>query len=141
MKRSLTLFSIALLTVLIAACQTGQNASATPTPAIGKPTVVIVTPASNATVQSGDQVQIQSTASDAQGIVLVELSVDGQSVQNSPTPNGQPQQQFSVIQTWTATNAGTHTITVKATNAKLGTGEASSSRPVPVITTLPVSST
>lgn len=50
--------------------------------------------------------------------------VDGQPVQNSPTPNGQPQQQFSVIQTWTATTLGTHNIAVKVTNARLVTGEA-----------------
>lgn len=124
MKRSLALFPILGLMILTAACQSGTPTPAAP-PAASKPNVVIVSPASNATVQTGDTVQVQSTSADPQGIVLVELSADGQPVQNSPTPNGQPQQQFSVIQTWTATTAGTHTLTVKATNAKLGTGDAS----------------
>lgn len=124
MKRILFLLSFALV-ALATACQQGPAGTPTPTPGTSKPNVVIVSPASNASVATGATVQIQSTSADADGIVLVELIVDGQTLQNSPTPNGQPQPQFSVIQSWTATTVGTHTITVKATNAKLGTGEAS----------------
>lgn len=124
MRRILFVFSIALLT-MAAACQQGPAGTPTPTPGASKPNVVIVSPASNTTVQSGTSVQVQSTSADADGVVLVELAVDGQTLQNSPTPNGQPQPQFSVIQNWTATTPGTHTITVKATNAHLGSGEAS----------------
>src|SRR5438045_3533287 len=103
MFKSFSIVIIIALAVVAAACQAGQNTSATSTPAVSKPTVVIVTPPSNTSVQTGEEVKIQSTASDSQGVVLVELIVDGQTVQNSPTPNGQPQQQFSVIQTWTPT--------------------------------------
>lgn len=124
MKRLLLFLSLTLVT-LVAACQQGPVGTPTPTPGASKPNVVIVSPASNSTVQSGDPVQIQSTSVDTEGIVLVELIVDGQTLQNSPTPNGQPQQQFSVIQNWTASTPGTHTITVKATNARLGAGDAS----------------
>lgn len=124
MKRILLFLSISLL-AMVAACQQGPSGTPTPTPGASKPNVVIVSPASNSTVQSGASVQVQSTSADPEGIVLVELVVDGQTLQNSPTPNGQPQPQFSVIQNWTATTAGTHTITVRATNSRLGTGEAS----------------
>ncbi len=124
MKRVLFILSLALF-ASITACQQGPAGTPTPTPGANKPNVVIVSPASNATVQTGDVVSVQSTSVDTEGIVLVELLVDGASVQNSPTPNGQPQQQFSVIQNWTATTPGTHTLTVKATNARLGAGEAS----------------
>ncbi len=124
MKPILFVISLALV-ALVAACQQGPSGTPTPTPGASKPNVVIVSPASNATVQTGTAVQIQSTSVDTAGIVLVELLVDGQPIQNSPTPNGQPQQQFSVIQNWTATTPGTHTITVRATNSGLGLGEAS----------------
>ena len=106
MKKSFSLILLVALAVVAAACQSGQPGLATSTPAATKPTVIIVAPPSNATVQTGNEVKIQSTSTDAQGVVLVELLVDGQTVQNSPTPNGQPQQQFSVIQTWTRLNSG-----------------------------------
>lgn len=123
MKSIFSILSLAVL-LLVTACQLGQSATPTATPGASKPNVVIVAPPSNAAFQVGDEVKVQSTSVDSDGIVLVELLVDGQPVQNSPTPNGQPQSQFSVIQTWTATGLGTHTITVKATNARLVTAEA-----------------
>ncbi len=124
MKRTIPLLFLIAFSIILAAC---QQQTPTPTPSAGasRPNVIIVAPPSNANFQTGDEVKVQSTSADGEGIVLVELIVDGQTLQNSPTPNGQPQQQFSVIQAWTATTAGTHTITVKATNARLGTGEAS----------------
>lgn len=124
MKR-FSLIGSLIFTLFIAACQQGPSTTPTPTPGASRPTVIIVSPASNASFDEGDTVQVQSTSSDAQGVVLVELLVDGVSVQNSPTPNGQPQAQFSVIQTWTATTPGSHVLTVKATSSGLGVGEAS----------------
>lgn len=120
------ILAFVLLTAVfvLAACQQSAAPTATPSAAESKPNVVIVSPANNATFETGALVNVQSTAADALGVVLVELLVDGQTVQNSPTPNGQPQAQFSVIQTWTATTPGPHTLTVRATNARLGTGEA-----------------
>lgn len=116
---------ILLLALLLAACQQAQNPTPTLSAQASKPNIVIVSPASNATFQVGSEVKVQSTSADAEGIVLVELMVDGQTVQNSPTPNGQPQAQFSVIQTWLPTAPGSHVLTVKSTNSRLTTGEAS----------------
>src|SRR6186997_1910938 len=115
MKRVFSLFVLLTLALVAAAC---QQQTPTPTPSTGtrKPTVIITTPPSNASVQTGDEVKIQSVSASSDGIVLVELMVDGQSVQNSPTPNGTPQQQFSVIQNWNAGTIGSHTVTVKATD-------------------------
>lgn len=124
MKQFLFLLSFTLV-ALVAACQQGPAGTPTPTPGASKPNVVINSPPSNATVQAGDLVQVNSTSVDSEGVVLVELLVDGQTLQNSPTPNNQAQRQFSVIQDWTATTPGTHTITVRATNTRLGIGEAS----------------
>jgi hypothetical protein len=123
--RRLYFLVILLPALLMAACQQGQNPTPTASAQASKPNVVIVSPASNATFEVGAEVKVQSTSADAQGIVLVELSVDGQTVQNSPTPNGQPQAQFSVIQTWIPTTPGKFVLTVKATNSQLASGEAS----------------
>ena len=125
MKHPLIVLLLAAFAIVVAACQTGPGAPPTATPGATKPNVVIVSPPSNFSAQTGDVVQVQSTSTDPGGVVLVELIVDGTTVQNSPTPNGQPQAQFSVIQSWTATTTGNHTITVRATNARLATGEAS----------------
>lgn len=125
MKRVLSLLSFGICVVVMAACQQGPFTTPTPTPGATKPNVIIVTPPSNTSVQTGDPVNIQSTSASSEGIVLVELLVDGQVVHNSPTPNGQPQQVYSVIQSWTATTVGSHTVTVRATDSRLGTGEAS----------------
>jgi len=120
-------FPLILLCALgaLAACQQGQNPTPTQSAQASRPNVIIVSPASNATFPVGSEVKVQSTSADGQGIVLIELAVDGQTIQNSPTPNGQPQAQFSVIQAWTPDTPGKHIITVKATNSQLTTGEAS----------------
>jgi hypothetical protein len=79
----------------------------------GKPTVVITSPPSGSQFQEGQDVAVQSTSSDAKGIVRVELVVDGITVRTDTLPNPQPQ--FAVIQTWKA-NQGPHTLTVRAYN-------------------------
>lgn len=125
-SRPLFLLILTLALSLVVACSGGTGAPATPTTSAqgNAPVVVINSPASNASFENGATVTIQSTSSASGGVVLVELIVDGRLVQTSPTPNGQPQAQFSVIQTWQAT-AGQHTITVRATNSSGTTGDAS----------------
>jgi hypothetical protein len=62
--------------------------------------VIITSPASGAQISAGADVVIQSTSSDAQGILRVELLVDGQSVRSDPIPTGKSQPQFQIVQTW-----------------------------------------
>lgn len=88
------------------------------------PVVIIKSPASNASFEEGAQVQVTSTSTSPNGVKLVELIVDGRIVQSSPTPNDQPQIQYSVIQQWQAA-PGQHTLTVRATDARANTGDAS----------------
>ncbi|MFQ6059552.1 MAG: Ig-like domain-containing protein [Anaerolineae bacterium] len=80
------------------------------------PTVVINSPASGSQVQVGQEVAIQSTATDEQGVVRVELWVDGSHYRTeaSPSPEGQPV--LSIAQRWTPSEAGSHTLEVKAYN-------------------------
>jgi hypothetical protein len=86
--------------------------------------VIITSPASGAQISAGADVVIQSTSSDAQGILRVELLVDGQSVRSDPIPTGKSQPQFQIVQTWKATTDSTHIVIVRATNQAGATGEA-----------------
>jgi hypothetical protein len=81
-----------------------------------KPQVTIQAPASNSEFREGDEVAVQSTATDANAVTRVELSVDGAIVETSAPPIAQGQKSFTVIQRWKATS-GSHTLTVRAYNA------------------------
>ncbi len=80
-----------------------------------KPTVVIAAPPSGTRTTAGSEVEVQSVATDAQGIARVELWVDGNLVANSPLLS--PQTTYNVVQRWTATTPGAHTLQVRAYNA------------------------
>jgi hypothetical protein len=126
MRFSIFILIIVLFSFIAAACGTttpAAPATATTTSQTQGPIVIINSPASNSAFADGDPVRVESTSSSANGIVLVELLADGRVVQSSPTPNGQPQTQFSVIQNWTAVG-GEHTLTVRATDNRALTGQA-----------------
>lgn len=108
---------LALLGVVIISCQGlgGQTS---------KPTVIIGSPPSGSVYVLGEQVAVQSTATDPLGVTGVTLLVDGTPVHDDPTPVTQGQAQFSVIQTWLADTAGQHTLTVRATNTRGVSAEA-----------------
>ncbi len=82
----------------------------------GKPTISIQSPATGTTFRAGDDVTIQSTAQDRNGIIRVELSVDGAAVRTDVPPVPQGQTSFTLVQKWQAT-AGSHTLSVRAFNA------------------------
>ncbi len=111
--RPILLFVAASLVVL--ACDASTLTSLVPGGVV-RPTVAIQSPTTGATFKAGDEVQIQSMAADPNGIVRIELSVDGQVVSTETPPIPQGQASFSVVQKWKATE-GTHTISVRAYNA------------------------
>jgi len=98
--------------------------SCNPAAAPSKPTIVIVSPPSGSVYSAGEQVAVQSSTADANGIVKVELLADGLPVRVDPSPVSQGQIQFAVIQHWTATTPGSHILTVRAYNALGAFGEA-----------------
>lgn len=83
----------------------------------GKPTVIIIGPASGTRISAGTEMAIQATATDAQGIVRIELLVDGTVVKTDALSS--PTTSYTSIQRWVATTSGTHTIMVRAYN-KMG---------------------
>lgn len=81
-----------------------------------KPTVLIVSPASGSEFHAGDDIAIQSTATDPAGIARVELLVDDTLVRTDSSPSAQGPATVSLTQTWKAT-PGTHILLVRAYNA------------------------
>lgn len=97
----------------------GGEPTETPTPEAtntpeGKPTVVIDAPPSGSETAVGEEVFIQSTATDVAGVSNVVLTVDGVQVSSdsSPDPEGQPT--FTLLQSWTPNATGAHNISVQA---------------------------
>ncbi len=106
MRRVFFFLSVLCLTAL-AACQGQSGAS--------MPTVIIVSPPHGTTFNAGETIGVQSSAADPTGISRVELLVDGVVVKQDAPPNLPAPVQFTIVQTWTATE-GPHTLTVRALN-------------------------
>jgi hypothetical protein len=83
-------------------------------PKENKPTVIIVSPPSGSEFREGEEVAVQSTSTDAVGVVRVELVIDNVIIHTDPVPSAQSQVTFT--QSWQATQ-GTHIILVRAYNA------------------------
>ncbi len=79
-----------------------------------KPVVSIGSPAHGAQVNAGQEVLIQASAADANGVVRIELWVNGQlhSVAQPPSP----QVSHAAVLRWTPASAGTYTLVAKAVN-------------------------
>ncbi len=107
MKRSLVITLFILLILALAAC-------AAPVPQPAAFSIKIDEPPSHTEVAVGQSVLIESTATDAAGIVRVELLVDDKVVKVSDAPG--PQKSFNVVQPWIAAGPGEHTISVRAIN-------------------------
>jgi len=84
--------------------------------AAAKPQVTILAPAAGAQFSEGEELQVQSLATDPSGIVRVELAVDGATVATDVPPIPKGQTTFTLLQRWKAT-PGTHTVSVRAFNA------------------------
>ncbi|MEW5718710.1 MAG: NBR1-Ig-like domain-containing protein, partial [Chloroflexota bacterium] len=103
--RFVAILASAIWLALLAACA-----------AASKPNVVIMSPPSGSQYFEGEDIAVQSSATDTVGVVRVELVVDGAVVRVDPSPTAQGQPNFTLIQTWKATT-GVHTILVRAYNA------------------------
>jgi hypothetical protein len=90
------------------------GAAACGVPGKSKPSVVIESPPSGSEFRAGEIVAIQSTSTDAAGVVRIELVIDGVVVDTYAAPTAQSQ--ITLTQNWQAT-PGTHTILVRAYNA------------------------
>lgn len=112
-----------ILMLLLMACRVpglGQ------TPAGNPPSAAIASPATNQSVNQGETLQIKSVSVDEQGVVRVELVVDGTVILVDANADPQPNTPFIVQQPWTATEPGAHNIFVRAFNRDNQAGESES---------------
>jgi hypothetical protein len=116
--RSLPTFLLVILAASLGmlACDVSTLTTTLGVGAPSKPQVVIQSPLPGAQFREGDDVMIQSTSTDPNGIVRVELAVDGATVRTDAPPIAQGQISFSLVQRWKAT-AGAHMLSVRAYNA------------------------
>ena len=112
--RSTRLHSLSLIVVVglilsgMLACDFGGGAT--------KPTVTVSSPESFTEVSVGAEVEVVSTVRDTKGVTKVELAVDGVLFSTETSPNPQGDTSWTLTQTWVATDAGVHNLTVTAYN-------------------------
>lgn len=97
--------------LLITACQPFWQEDA---PVNLIPVIQIDSPASNARIWVGEEVEIKSTANDDSFVQRVELYVDGELVQKDLPPIVTGQKTFTVLQRWLPTEAQTVELRVMA---------------------------
>jgi hypothetical protein len=105
------LFVVLLLVGTTLACEIPGTTSAP-----SKPTITITAPTSGSEFQAGEQVSLLSSASDAKGVMRVELYVDGLLYSTDSSPDQRGGVPVAVYQFWLAEVPGTHTLSVIAVN-------------------------
>ncbi|MBN1642352.1 MAG: SUMF1/EgtB/PvdO family nonheme iron enzyme [Anaerolineae bacterium] len=103
------------LIVLVSGCALGRD---TEVVEVQLPTIEILSPASGARVVIGEELEIESRASDARGINRVELWIDG-GIYRVDEARGQTA--YRVIQRWRADALGEHEVKVQAVNVETRT--------------------
>ncbi len=117
-KPLIIILVVLLLASLACNLPLGRGEETTPTaPAADKPVVTITAPPSGAEVQVGQEVAVQSTATDTMGVVGVELQANGTRVRIDTTPDSTPQLSFSLLQSWVPAVVGEYTLSVIAYRA------------------------
>ena len=97
-------------TVLLACDLTALTGSA------AKPTIVLQSPQNASQFREGDEIAIQSAATDAGGIMTIDLFVDGVAARTERPQAAPSGNLFTLTQKWKAT-PGMHTLSVRAYNA------------------------
>ncbi len=119
------LVALVMLASATLACNLLELRAGPPTPLVtatsasGAPTVTVNSPADGSEVVRGQEVLIQSTATDTIGVTRVELRVNGFIVNTVSSESATGNRQFSVIQSWIPTNAGPATLEVVAYRASI----------------------
>jgi hypothetical protein len=81
----------------------------------GRPEVNILSPPSGSNFPAGDQVVVESVTTDTgPGVIRVDLLVNGSPVNTSNTPEDIPQNNFSILHTWTPNQIGEYVLSVIA---------------------------
>ncbi len=108
-RKSFAVLILSWVVLALAACNLpGVGSSSEP------PSVVINSPAAGTEVEVGDEVPVQSTSTDDEGVSRVELSVNGQVMRSDNTPEGDSMGLFALVQPWIPNATGSYSIQVVA---------------------------
>ena len=105
-----TLYPLILLVWLVSACRIIEPTAVTEAPI---PTIELISPPSGVRIVLGDELEVESQASDRRGLDRIELWIDDE-IYRIDQAGGQPS--FHVIQRWRADSPGQHSIKVQAIN-------------------------
>jgi hypothetical protein len=109
-----TLLTLVVITIITAGCAI-PGLSQAPTPeGIVVPSVTISSPGPNQQIAPGQELMVRSVSVDAQGVVRVELVVDGEVVYVDANAQPEAGVPFIVEQPWMTEVPGSHTIQVRA---------------------------
>lgn len=109
----LVVLILAIAGVSIFIFSTNQNV-----PTTNKPIVVISSPVSGSEFDVGQEVIIQATATDGDGVVSLELWEGGRKVNEALSPIAAGQSPFTAVMPWTPGVEGDYTLEVRATNVQ-----------------------
>ena len=84
------------------------------------PTVIISSPVNGSEFDVGQKVVVQATATDATGVVRLELWVGGQKVAEAVSPAPKGQSPFTAVLEWTPQVEGSYSLSVRAFNTNGG---------------------
>ena len=116
---SVRLLIVIALALIVLSCDI--YIGGTPATSGGNPVVSIGSPPHGAQIPLGQEVLMQATATDASGVVRIELWVDGVLTTMAQPPS--PQSTYTAVLRWTPTTPGIHTLSVKAVNTSSGTSD------------------
>jgi hypothetical protein len=116
MKRAVLLFLLVLLLLPVACTRPSWLGGGAAEPE--GPQVVIDSPASGARVPTGQELLIQSTATDENLVQRIELYINGELIADDPSPVPEGQPTFSVVQRWVPVQPGQALVEVYAYNAE-----------------------
>jgi uncharacterized protein YgiM (DUF1202 family) len=115
MKRALLLTLLVLMSLMVACTRPSWLGGGAAEPA--GPVVVIDSPASGARVPTGQELLIQSTATDDNLVQRIELYINSELIADDPSPVSEGQATFTVVQRWVPVQPGQALVEVYAYNA------------------------
>jgi carbon monoxide dehydrogenase subunit G len=102
-----------LVVATIMACNIGGGEQAGPVPS-----AAITAPVSGSKFQSGEEVIVQGVATAPQGIIRLELWVNGALTGGMSTPSGEAEQSFAAAMRWVPAEPGQYTLEVRGVNVE-----------------------
>jgi uncharacterized protein YraI len=130
MRRRAAILGLALIAAVLACNAPSAQPAETTEVSADRPAVTISSPVANAQFTVGQVVQVQSVSTDSIGVTRVDMQVNSVVVRSDTAPDPSGQTSLALLQNWTPTQPGQHTITLIAYRA-----DGTASDPISVVVT------